>query len=393
MIYYAGMERRIVYIANARIPTERANGIQVIHMCEAFAKAGAEVELVVPWRQNPLTEDTYQYYGVEENFFIRRVPSLDLIAFGQLGFLIQEWTFLLSAMLYLAFARKGRTVYVRGERLARGVLAVVPAKYVVLESHMMPKDFSAYERTFRRARSVVVITKHYEQELKSNGMTNVLCAPDAVTIADFDIEISKEDARKKLGLPLDKQLALYTGHLYTWKGADVFAEAARHLPADTEAVFVGGSPDELNPFRERYGADEHIRIMGQRPYKEIPLYLKAADVLVLPNTAKEAVSRWYTSPVKLFEYMAADRPIVAADLPSIRDILSKENAVLAAPDEPAAFAEAITGLFADTARAHRLAAQARRDVEAYTWEKRARAILGTIFSSGTDAYEHTHSHE
>ncbi len=375
------MKQRIVYIANARIPTERANGIQIVHMCEAFAEAGADVELVVPWRFNPLKEDAYQYYGVKKNFSIRRVPSLDLVGFGKMGFFIQEWTFLISATFFLLLFRKGRMVYVRGERLARGAHAVVPQSSIVLESHMMPRDFDVYENIFRQVRGVVVITKYYEQELRDKGVANVLYAPDAVTIHDFDIGVSKEDARKRLGLPLNKKLAIYTGHLYAWKGVDVLARAAEFLQENMEAVFVGGSPVDIAPFRKKYGADARIRIVGQRPYKEIPLYLQAADVLVLPNTATEAVSRWYTSPIKLFEYMASGRPIIAADLPSIRDVLNEKNAVLVPPDEPEVLARAIADLCVDPARAGRVATEARREVEQFTWQKRAQSILDFIFSN------------
>jgi glycosyltransferase involved in cell wall biosynthesis len=350
-------------------------------MCEAFAKAGAEVELVVPWRYNSLKEDPYKYYMVEENFSIRRVPSFDLVWFGKIGFFIQEWTFFLSAVLFLLFSRKGRMVYVRGERLARGILSVLPPSSVVLETHIMPKDFNAYEKAFRHARSVVVVTRYYENELRDKGITNIFYAPDAVTISDFDIAISKADARKELGLPLDKKLAIYTGHLYVWKGVDVLAQAAQSLQEDTIIVFVGGSPEDITPFRKNYAVDSRISILGQHPYKEIPLYLKAADVLVLPNTAKESVSRWYTSPIKLFEYMASGRPIVASDLPSIRDVLDETNAVLVPPDEPEALAQAITDLCNDAARADAIATMAYKDVAQYTWKKRAQSILDFVFSN------------
>ena len=152
------------------------------------------------------------------------------------------------------------------------------------------------------------------------------------------------------------------------------------LKEDTIVVFVGGSSEDVIPFKKTYGTDPRIRIVGQRPHKEIPLYLKAADLLVLPNTGKEAVSRWYTSPVKLFEYMASGRPIVAADLPSIRDVLNETNAVLVPPDDPEALAKAIMDLCINVDHADRIARQARNDVEQHTWDQRAQTILGFIQS-------------
>ncbi len=368
----------ITYIANSRIPTERANGIQVVHTCEALANDGMTVELVVPRRLNSLKEDPYGYYGVQKNFSIRKVPSLDLVWFGKIGFFIQEWTFLVSVFFFLLLSHREGVIYVRGERLARGIIRVVPKRRVFLESHMVPKDFGTYEEAFKKAAGIIVITKYYENELRAKGLKNVLYAPDGVTISSFDIALSKKEAREKLGLPFSKKIAIYAGHLYAWKGADVLANAARLLPENTVVVFVGGSPEDMAPFKKKYDNDPRILIVGQRPYKEIPLYLKAADVLVLPNTAKETVSRHYTSPVKLFEYMASGRPIIASDLPSIRDVLNEKNAVLVPPDNPEAFAGAIIDLLNNHTHAEAIATMALRDVQQYSWSNRARSIINFI---------------
>ena len=120
----------------------------------------------------------------------------------------------------------------------------------------------------------------------------------------------------------------------------------------------------------------------------MPLYQAAADVLVLPNTAQAAISREHTSPLKLFEYMAAGRPIVASDLPSLREVLRHgDNAWLMQPDDPAALAQGIQHLLAEPALAARLAAQAQEEVQAYTWEQRAANILrfvGAHVSTGDE---------
>ncbi|MCH7883412.1 hypothetical protein IIA95_03290, partial [Patescibacteria group bacterium] len=77
---------KLIYIANARIPTEKAHGIQIMKTCEAFADNGAEIELVVPWRFNPIKNDPFEYYDVKRVFKIVKIPSLDLTAFGKIGF-------------------------------------------------------------------------------------------------------------------------------------------------------------------------------------------------------------------------------------------------------------------------------------------------------------------
>ena len=83
------MSTKLLYIANIRLPTEKAHGIQIMKMCEAFAHEGVNVELVVPRRFNVIKEDPFAYYGVGKNFTTTRIPSFDLIAFGKIGFFVQ----------------------------------------------------------------------------------------------------------------------------------------------------------------------------------------------------------------------------------------------------------------------------------------------------------------
>jgi len=125
--------------------------------------------------------------------------------------------------------------------------------------------------------------------------------------------------------------------------------------------------------------------LGYRPVGELAPYLFAADVLVMPHTTgslasdrRTAISD-YASPMKLFEYMAAARAVVATRFPSVAEILRDgENGVLVEPDSGAALTAAISSLLADPARAARLGARARADVEIHTWTRRAARILEGI---------------
>jgi glycosyltransferase involved in cell wall biosynthesis len=87
---------------------------------------------------------------------------------------------------------------------------------------------------------------------------------------------------------------------------------------------------------------------------------------------------YYMSPLKLFEYMASKRPIVASDLPSIREILNEQNSVLVEPDNPEKLAEGIKRILADNNFAEKISNQAFQDVQQYTWQKRVEQILGFV---------------
>jgi glycosyltransferase involved in cell wall biosynthesis len=174
----------------------------------------------------------------------------------------------------------------------------------------------------------------------------------------------------------------YAGHLYPWKGVDLIIEAVTALQ-DTRALIVGGHEHEPDLQRAKDLAAEldcaaRVTFTGLLPPPEVAARLSEADVLVLPNPAS-AVSSAFTSPLKLFEYMRSGRPIVASDLPSIREVLVHEqNALLVPPGNPQALTAAIRRLKEDPALGARIAGRALEDAREYTWDKRAER-LETLF--------------
>jgi glycosyltransferase involved in cell wall biosynthesis len=175
----------------------------------------------------------------------------------------------------------------------------------------------------------------------------------------------------------------YAGHLYAWKGVELLLEAVRKLP-EVRALIVGGHEREsdLARLRERaarLGIGDRVTFTGQVPPRDVPAFLARADVLVLPNPAS-AISTRSTSPLKLFEYMAARRAIVASDLPAIREVLTSEvHALLVVPGDPGALAEGIQRLAQDPHLRERLVGAAFGAVAEYSWSRRAER-LEALFS-------------
>lgn len=369
---------KLYYIANARIPTEKAHGIQIMKTCEAFANAGQEVTLLLPWRFNSIKENPFDYYGVERNFKIKKIFSLDTVFLGRIGFLIQLISFSLSALVYALFIKKD-IIYSRDELVCWFFLFV--NKKVYWEAHTNRYNFFA-RSVLRRARGIVTISNGLKEFFVAQGISKdrIYVAPDAVDLDEFAISMTKEKAREKLNLPLDKKIVLYTGHLYPWKGAHVLRDASNYLSKDIVVVFVGGTNEDILWFKNKADKLQNIIVTGHRLYKDIPIYLKAADVLVLPNSGKTDISRRYTSPMKLFEYMASGKPIIASDLQSIREILNESNSYLIESDNQKLLARAIEEVFSkDTTK---VTERAYEDVKEYTWIKRAESILTFITRSG-----------
>lgn len=360
---------KLYYIANARIPTEKAHGIQIMKMCEAFASHGVEVTLVVPRRFNHIKSDPFEYYSVKDNFKIKYIFTIDVVKMGKLGFFIESSLFAVSSVLYCLF-KNSDNIYSRDE-LPLYFLSFLGKRFY-WESHTFKNSFVS-RRVLKCSTKTITITKNLKEEYNNQ---NILVSSDAVDLDFFDIRLSKEEARSELGLPLNKRIVLYTGHLYPWKGAHILRDASRYLSKDIVVVFVGGTTEDIAGFKNKADALKNIIVTGHKLYKDIPKYLKAADVLVLPNSGQEDISRKYTSPMKLFEYMASGRPIIASDLKSTREVLNESNSYLIESDNPRLLASTIEGVLSkDTAK---ITMRAYEDVKRDTWIKRAESILTFI---------------
>lgn len=364
---------KLLYIANARLPTDNAHGVQIIKTCEALAKAGADVTLLRPWRINPHKGDIYERYRVERNFKIVALPSLDISIFGWLGFWVQMLTFSLSVFVYL-LSHHFDVVYSRDE--VPLFFSSFLARRYFWESHSGRYN-ALIAHLSQRLSGLVVITQGLSEFYQKKGVdvSKILVAADAVSLEDFAVTETKEESRLRLGLPQDKKIALYIGKLDGWKGIETLCEASMYLPEDIHVAVIGGEPDEIVRLKKD---SPTVTFLGWRPYKELPDNQAAADVLVLPNSGRTEVSARFTSPLKLFTYMAAGKPIVASDLPSIREVLDDRSAFFFAPDNARSLAETVSAVLINPLEAEERARAARTSVEKYTWDARARMIYRAL---------------
>src|SRR3989338_3766466 len=375
---------RIIYLTNARLPTEKAHGLATVKLSEAFAKAGADVIVIAPWRRNSLREDPFAYYGVEHVFRIVRFPSVDLLwlPFGKsLTFPIQLFSFSLVAALWLFF-RYGmfgrmRDVVIFSHDHIPLFFVCLFAPNIFLDIHDYPTENVFFRRVLKRAIGCAVQTKQKIDGLVRNfgiSREQIVYWPNGTDVERFRDIVPRSEAQKRLGIPAGRSIVLYTGSLQSWKGVDTLVRAAGLLPPSFQTYIVGGSPSEIGPL-EHLAPQAAIRFVGERPWREMPLWLAAADILVLPNTGREEISRSWTSPMKLFEYMASGRPIVASDIPSIREIVDETMVFFAAADDQRSFSEVIRKVLANPDKAGEHLENARKESRKYTWETRAEKIL------------------
>ena len=392
-------------VANIRVPSERADAVQVLNQCQALLGQGHRVTLYCAWRlfKSPEAQrmgDLKAAYGIGRLPMIIQVPCLDLTRIAdrlddegllsRIIFYLQHLSFLLLALLILLCTRPG-AVLTREIHLAflgGGLLRRARVR-VVAELHNFPQTARG-ERLLRsalaRVDGLAVISHGLAKRFGEAGLAlaRMEVLPDAVSERFFQDLGPRERLREELGLPLEGPLVLYAGGLYyAWKGVAALLRAQAESGERACLAIVGGSPvagpvEELKGLARELGL-KRVVFCGWVPPAQVPAHLQAADILVLPNSAGAEISRSYTSPLKLFEYLASGRPVIASDLPSLREVLDEDNALLVRPDDPAALGEAILRLADDPALADRLARRGRETARRYTWAARARGLSRLAF--------------
>ena len=365
----------IVAIAGSTIPSDTANSLQVMKACQALVQIGHEVRLLVPGTKNT-SVNLQQHYGLQTDFPIEWLASP-----SRRGF---TW----EAVRW-AHAWKADLVYSWFPQSAVfGLLVGLP---VIFEIHIQPTGFFGplWHRAFAKLRGhkrLVPITRALVRFLERDfhmrfSSQDVVIAPNGVDLERFASLPDPLTARRQIGLH-EAPTVMCTGHLYAGRGAELFLSLAESFP-EARFVWVGGRPEDIAAWKGRAESD-NITFTGFIPNRDLPFYQAAADILLMPysrsimGSSGSADSAAVASPMKMFEYMAAGRAIISADLPVIREVLNEENAVFCKPEDPGDWRLEIEALLGDEARRIKLGQQAQHDVQGYTWVARAKRIMNNF---------------
>jgi len=395
---------KLLYISLMRLPTEKAHGLQIMQNCEAFAEAGCDVTLWVARRWNTremrAVADPFSYYGVRANFSLRRIPCIDVFplfpsdgAGARLAFYLLLASYALVATLLLMFTRAD-IYYSRDEVILALLSRLKPPRSLAYEAHQFPvsrRGASLQRRAVSGVGGIIAITPQLRADLISQRAAEparAIVAHDGIRRARFLNLPEPAVARQQIGWPADAFIVGFVGRLHMIgldKGVGALVEALAAVEGAALAL-VGGPDDMAEGLRQQWLSlgmpPARFLYAGHVPPDDVPRYLRAFDVCAMPHPQTRQFSR-YTSPLKLFEYMAAGRAIVASDLPAWSDVLKDgETALLLPPDDVAAWSAAINRLRRDGQLRARLGENARDCCLAeYTWDARAARILAHIRSA------------
>jgi len=205
----------------------------------------------------------------------------------------------------------------------------------------------------------------------------VAVTPNGVDFGKFDFRLDPGRIRKRFGL--DREFIVgFVGILTRLWGANTILESARQLISECEDIHFmivgnGREHSEISEFIEKNGLSERFTLTGGVSHLDIPWYIASMDLAIAPYSYKEP---FHGSAMKIFEYMAMAKPVIASAQGQIKDLIQNgENGLLIEPDDASGLAQAILRLKRDKNMMIDMGLKARATVENHTWESNARKIL------------------
>lgn len=368
------MFMRLAYIANIRFPSERAHAAQIAHMCQAFTKCDLIVDLIVGSRSKEGVAEIKEKYGFKPAFNFFKIQHGMFSHKSKLLYYLGDIFFTINYLL--RFGRKKHDLILsRDEFILFLLMLLVGRKKIIWESHDLRLNFFA-KYLIKKNIFLVTTSKglfdEYRQ-LKGND-NNLLLAHNGVDESFFAEIETKTEARKRLGIVTDQKVVMYIGGLDVWKGVDAFLEASK-LCTDALFVIIGGDEQHIGKLKVSY---PRVKFLGSKPYSELKDNQQAADILVVPNTAKNDLSEKYTSPLKLFAHMTSGIPIVASDITSIKSVSGSRFITLSPPDNGPVLLKALESVFENYDQKQINAKKLQSIARSFTWENRANAILSFV---------------
>lgn len=382
---------KIAYLDPYPVPDLRVASLQILQNVDAFARAGMHVSLVTP-----------KGHYKDNDILGRAIHSnANLVSLRDIR---RKWYFPFNSqkLFSLQIARWLKqnpvdALFTRNLKLACYLSERYPDIPLFFESHEIFAQSFAESHSFENKRNrvkyhkllkmekqvyskatgIFVLTTLLREDILSQYQVNtpITVVPDGVdlhAVAQCDIKLTPS--------PKAVTEVLYLGSLHKWKGIPTMMRAMKYLD-NARLNIAGGTLEQiagLTLLAQEMDVIDKVNFLGFIDPKQRFSAIAQHDICVLPLTLTSIGSR-YTSPLKLFEYMAMGKPVVISDFPSIRDVVDEKAVSFADSGDAQSFAKQIIFLRENEQRATEKTAHARSLVENYyNWDKRAEVIIETM---------------
>ncbi|MBM3261429.1 glycosyltransferase family 4 protein [Candidatus Kaiserbacteria bacterium] len=385
---------KIIFIVNARMPNKKAYGIQIAQMCQAYVEAGSvrsdasngagvDLELVIPRTHASSLASLKDAFKLRVDIPTTILPGLDWYSGGRMLFFISSCVFICTSQLYLWW-KKVRGVKALVYTVDMDTFSFVPLVLsgfpVVVEMHDQ-KPRNIFTRFFfKRAKLIIATNTEIQRALAERfgiPTDRMLIEPNGVDLNLFMHTPTRDEARRALAIPQDQKIALYVGRFYEWKGLDILVDAAQQAP-DMQWYVVGDTRAVFERVAGRTDLPANLHIAGACEPSDVPRWLAAADALLVLGTKRNEQSYRHTAPMKVYEYMAARRPIVASRTPALTSMIAAQDAVWYEPDD--AHSLALTAQSAVSAPDSAALDRAFVAAQSHSWKERVKRIISKLQS-------------
>ena len=346
--------KKLLYCSYSCIPSNTANSVAVMKQCAALDKK-CDLRIIL----------TKPYGNVKDYAQVYNVQNLKMIRLPKFMLKVKEYPMILFVLIYV-FLFRPDCIYSR-DLLINDALSFwgIPSIY---EMHQLEQENLIFNRYYQKVLNrvlkrrtqvkIVCISEELKKQCIKRGVPK-----ECMTVLHSGVDLSNN--RSTAREFSDNPLIMYTGSLQPGKGIEIILEMAEKSP-DLKYVIVGGSKEYTYEI-------PNVKVIPWVNHSEVPKYLMQADILLLPVTNQRYQ---FFSPLKMFEYLAAEKIIIASDTESVSEILEPGyNALLAKSGDADSFLACVRKVCEDKELQKTIRDNTLRTAQKYTWDIRAERII------------------
>ncbi|MDE2028635.1 MAG: glycosyltransferase family 4 protein [Candidatus Omnitrophica bacterium] len=383
---------KIIY--HHRTQATGAEGVHIASIIKGFRDMGHEVEVVSPSAVDPLMSAGSSPYEKKEGlkstvfrFLSRSLPqflfeivelSYNAVAYFKLSKALMKQKVAFIYERYAFFSFMG--AYLAAKNC---IPLIIEVNEIAGEQRVRKQVFVGWARKiegyiFKKADLIMVVSQFLKDKIIGLGVNGekIIVLPNAVDPQRFSLSVSSNGLRERYSIADGVLVFGFIGWFVAWHNLELLVDAFAAVAEksnNVRLVLVGDGvlKEELQKQARIKGVEEKVIFTGSVSHKDIPQYIGLMDICVIPATNE------YRSPIKMFEYMAMAKAVVAPKLKPIEDVLEDgHDAMFFEPDDFSTLTEVFKKLIQDAQMRSLLGRRARQKIEKeYTWENNARKIL------------------
>lgn len=367
---------KIAYLSFNYFPSHYAHTVQILKMCQAFNNLDHDITLFAQKSENYISDEDIFY-----NYLIINPFNIQWINLSK-----NKWIYRLK-ILWIIFKLRTKFDLYYTRNIFIAFLLLIFNKASILELHSVANsivDKLLLPLILNSEIKIVTISKKLAEILSEKynlPVSRFIIEHDAYDINELrHMEPHGLDFPKK---SINQKYIIYLGSFYLGRGIDLIIELAKRF---NEHFFlcIGGNDEEIKNIGNYLSGVPNLFLYKRVSHKKVPSILSDADILIMPYEKKVTVegkgdTSYFMSPMKMGEYLAAGKPILASSLPSLREILiDRINAILCNPNDLEDWVNKLKILLNNKELCDLLSVNAKNTIIKLTWENRVKNILNNV---------------